>query len=102
MLLLYRDRFFPPKSDGNTAVNNDSIHQNNYEKLFNFVYRKRIEKNVDRDKPVTINRMIELIQSSRIFEKMSRAYTTEDFEKIQIDQVNWQDLKSYVSGGKTK
>ena len=37
---------------------------------------------------------------SRIFEKMSRAYTLEDFEKIQIDQVNWQDLKSYVSGEK--
>lgn len=102
LLLLYRDRFLPPKSDNNAAVNDDSIHQNNYEKLFNFVYHKRIEKNGDRDKPVTINRMIELIQSSRIFEKMSRAYTTEDFEKIQIDQVNWQDLKSYVSGGKTK
>lgn len=100
LLLLYRDRFLPPKSDDNATVNNDSFHQKNYEKLFNFVYRKRIEKNEDRDKPVTINRMIELIQSSRIFEKMSRAYTLEDFEKIQIDQVNWQDLKSYVSGEK--
>lgn len=106
LLLLYRDRFLPPKSDGNAAVNNDLIHQVNYEKLFNFVYRKRIERNEknkqERDKPVTVNKMLELIQSSRIFEKMSRAYTPEDFEKIQIDQVNWQDLKSYVSGEKTK
>lgn len=97
LLLLYRDRFLSPKSEGNTPT---EFHQNNYDKLFNFVYRKRIEQNKNRDKPVTISKMIELIQSSRIFEKMSRAYTPEDFEKIQIDQINWQELENYVSGEK--
>ena len=82
LLLLYRDRFLSP-SDENTAVNNDSIHQTNYEKLFNFVYRKRIEKKDDKnhDKPVTINKMIEIIQSNRIFEKMSADVRDQFFNK---------------------
>ena len=69
LLLLYRDRF----------VNNDSeIHQKNYKKLFNFVYSQRIEnyqKKVDGkgppDRPITVKKMIRLIQESRIFEKIA-------------------------------
>ena len=100
LLLLYRDRFLPQEAYDKATLKNDSDHQKNYEKLFNFIYRKRIEKNSNRDKPVTINKIIALIEDSRIFEKMNQSYTLEDFEKIQIDQIEWNDLNLYIEGKK--
>lgn len=100
LLLLYKDRF------GHT---NREIDKKNYQKLFNFVYGERVasyEKNGGNkntpDHPITVKKMIRLIQESRVFEKMSHAFTLADFEKIPLKQTPWKKFKDYIydKGGK--
>ena len=89
LLLLYKDRF------GHT---NPEIDRKNYQKLFNFVYGERVAsyKKGDPDTPITVKKMIRLIQESRVFEKMSHAFTLADFEKIPLKQTPWEKFKDYI------
>ena len=89
-MLLYRDRF---------GYTNPEIDRKNYQKLFNFVYGERVasyEKKGNHDHPITVKKMIRLIQESRVFEKMSHAFTLADFEKIPLKQTPWEKFKAYI------
>lgn len=91
LLLLYLDRF----SHQGTAPENDQDIKENFEKLFNFVYQHRIEQTNGRDAPVTVRKMLNMLEKSQIFEKMNRTYSLEDFKKIPIEQVDWEKLQMY-------
>ena len=94
LLMLYQDRFLPHEIEPNSDSNN--AHEVNYEKLFNFVYRRRIEQSdAKRDSPITITKMLKMLEESRIFERMNQAYSLEDFSKIPIEQVDWKELQGY-------